>query len=92
MLVCVLLLLLPSIVPRGTVDAKRRAAAKKHHSATAEAAAVSTGGAEGEASDPTQLGGYLEEDEPVPLEAAEQHFHLLPARSVSSAPPQLGCL
>ncbi len=80
-LVCTLLLL-PSIVPTPVVDAKRRAAHTKHHGGAAAAAAGSVGGEE--AWDPQQTGGFLEGDDDgttaVPLEAAEQHFHLMPSR------------
>ncbi|CAL8469668.1 g9209 [Coccomyxa elongata] len=83
LLVCALLLL-PCIVPTAVVDAKRRAAHTKHHggAAAAVAAAVSSGPEE-DAFDTQQVGGMLEEDEEqvaIPLEVAEQHFHLMPAR------------
>lgn len=81
------LLLLPSIVPTAVVDAKRRAAHTKHHGGAA-AAALSSGD-EGEAWDPQQSGGVLEGEDDgstaVPLEAAEQHFHLMPTRSAETA-------
>ncbi|CAL8469670.1 g9211 [Coccomyxa elongata] len=76
------LLLYPCIVPTAVVDAKRRPAHTEHHGGAAAAAiaAVSSGAEEDEL---TPSKGVLEEDdEPVtvPLEVAEQHFHLMPAR------------
>lgn len=88
-LLCALLLLLPSIVPTAVVDAKRRAAHTKHHGGAAAAAAALSSGDEGEAWDPQQSGGVLEGEDDgttaVPLEAAEQHFHLMPTRSAETA-------